>query len=125
MNVKLNGRMMKKVSDLNPGDTFIMVGKPHDVCMVIDLTKTDMFTSPLSLRDDVKYFTWINSGVIAIIPKGVEVEVVNIEGAEISNKDDGLICIKCRDKVPQDDFKLVKDENGDVRHICGDCYRRL
>lgn len=76
-------RPRKKLADLRPGETFMLVGQDL-IYQVINLTETDGFLAPgPTLRDDVVYSSRIIGGCVFIHQKSLEVEIVNLQLTEV------------------------------------------
>jgi len=86
MEVHLKNRVKCKASEIEIGETFRLIEKQQ--CLeVIDLSQIDMFKdveTKLTLRDDVVYCVAIDTGVVQIIPKNIDVYKVNIVAEEKS-----------------------------------------
>lgn len=83
--MKIFTRPRKKLSDLRSGDTFVLVGY-DTVYEVIDLTVGELYmTKDVILRDDIVYCIQVTSGVISMIQKNLEVEVVDLQMTETIN----------------------------------------
>jgi hypothetical protein len=68
-------------SSFEPGSVFKLVGE--DKCLqVIDLTQVDGFKESPVLRQDVIYCSDVETGVVRVIPKNVDVEKVDLEISE-------------------------------------------
>jgi len=83
MEIKLYSRLKTKAGDLVPSDTFRKIGNSQVVYMVIDLTKVDGFSSPVSLREDVIYCSNLETGELEIVQKAIEVERLIVKCTEV------------------------------------------
>lgn len=86
MEVQLKNRVKCKASEIKIGDAFRLIEKQQ--CLeVIDLSQIDMFQdveTKLTLRDDVVYCVALDTGIVQIVPKNIDVYKVNIVAEEKS-----------------------------------------
>lgn len=87
MEVKLYSRQSKKLEDVPISGVFKKVGSSQHVFMVVDLTQVDGFKEQVVLRTDVMYVINLASGVLTILPKNTDVEIVTIDCQEIQHSE--------------------------------------
>lgn len=82
--VNLKFRSREKLGNLIPGHMFV---RTHEDTLfeVVDLVRENIFAdgSVPVLRNDVAYVVEVETGVVTIFPKNMEVEIVEVEVSEM------------------------------------------